>query len=143
MSHYIFYKIVCEDCPDYIYIGSTKSLRSRKYQHKNCCNNENNRYHNFKIYQKIRENGGWDNWNMIIIDEGNDLTFTQARIKEEELRLKHNANLNMRKAFITEEETKEREKEYNKEYRENNKEKRNETQRVWRLKKKEEALNKE
>tara|TARA_B100000768_G_scaffold35622_1_gene34234 strand:+ start:1558 stop:2094 length:537 start_codon:yes stop_codon:yes gene_type:complete len=134
MSHYIFYKIVCEDCPDYIYIGSTKSFRSRKYQHKTCCNNEKI---NLKIYQKIRENGGWDNWNMIIIDESDNLTFTQARIKEEELRLKFNGNLNSNKAYITEEDNKEQKREYalkNKEkkreydlkYRENNKEKKGE-----------------
>ena len=104
MSHYTFYKIVCEDCPDYIYIGSTKSYRSRKNQHKIACNSDK-KYH-LKIYQKIRENGGWDKWNMIIIDEGDDLTFTQARIKEEELRLKYNGNLNSIKAFRTEEEKK-------------------------------------
>ena len=121
MSHYIFYKIVCEDCPDYIYIGSTKSFRSRKYQHKTCCNNINNKIHNLKIYQKIRENGGWDNWKMIIIDEADDLTFTQARIKEEELRLKYNGNLNSQKAYTTEEDKKESFREYTKKYRENNK----------------------
>ena len=124
MSHYTFYKIVCEDCPDYIYIGSTKSYRSRKNQHKIACNSDK-KYH-LKIYQKIRENGGWDKWNMIIIDEGDDLTFTQARIKEEELRLKYNGNLNSIKAFRTEEEKKEYKKEYGKEYCFNNKEKRKE-----------------
>ncbi len=122
MSHYIFYKIVCEDCPDYIYIGSTKSFRSRKYQHKSICNNINSKSHNLKIYEKIRENGGWDNWNMIIIDEADDLTFTQARIKEEELRLKYNGNLNLNKAYTTEEEAKERNKKIMKNYYENNKE---------------------
>ncbi len=121
MSHYIFYKIVCEDCPDYIYIGSTKSFRSRKYQHKTNCNNINNKLHNLKLYNKIRENGGWDKWNMIIIDEEDDLTFTQARIKEEELRLKYNGNLNSNKAYISQEEQKECFKEYIKKYRENNK----------------------
>jgi len=125
MSHYIFYKIVCEDCPDYIYIGSTKSYRSRKNQHKTACNNINSKIHNLNLYQKIREYGGWDNWNMIRIDEANELTFTQARIKEEELRLKYNGNLNSRKAYITEEEAKER-KEYQKEYYQNNKEKKRE-----------------
>lgn len=123
MSHYIFYKIVSEDCPDYIYIGSTKSFRSRKYQHKNSCININQKGYNLKLYQKIRENGGWDNWKMIIIEEGNDLTFTQARIKEEELRLKYNGNLNMLKAYITEEEKKQQKINGMKEYYVNNKEK--------------------
>ena len=117
MSHYIFYKIVCEDCPDYIYIGSTKSYRSRKNQHKNACNNENYKNHNSKIYKTLRDNGGWENWNMIIIDEGKELTFIQARIKEEELRLKYNGNLNSYKAYRTEEEK----KQYDKDYYENNK----------------------
>ena len=123
MSHYIFYKIVCEDCPDYIYIGSTKSFRSRKYQHKSNCININQKSYNLKLYEKIRENGGWNNWNMIIIDEEDDLTFTQARIKEEELRLKYNGNLNLYKAYTTEEEAKERNKKIMKNYYENNKEK--------------------
>ena len=117
MSSYIFYKITCEDCPDYIYIGLTKSFRSRKYQHKSNTNKKNN-----KLYNKIRENGGWDNWSMNIIDEGNDLTFLQARIKEEELRIKYNGNLNSNKAYTTEEDNKEKAKEYY----ENNKEKRRE-----------------
>ena len=117
MSYYIFYKIVCEDCPDYIYIGSTKSYRSRKNQHKIVCNNEKHFNHNLKIYQKIREYGGWDNWNMIIIDEADNLTFTQARIIEEELRVKYNGNLNMVKAYIP------NRIEQRKTYRENNKEK--------------------
>ena len=123
MSHYIFYKIVSEDCPDYIYIGSTKSFRSRKYQHKNSCININQKGYNLKLYQKIRENGGWDNWKMIIIEEGNDLTFTQARIKEEELRVNYNGNLNSQKAYVTEEQAKERDKKLTKEYQKNNKEK--------------------
>ena len=140
MSHYIFYKIVCEDCADFIYIGSTKSFRSRKSQHKGCCNNENNKSHNFKIYQKIREYGGWDNWNMLIIDEGKELTFTQARIKEEELRIKYNGNLNSHRAYTTEEEKKqyyENNKEKMKEYREKNKETLAEKKKEYYLKNKE------
>ncbi len=142
MSHYIFYKIVCEDCPDYIYIGSTKSFRSRKYQHKINCNSINQKAHNLKIYNKIRENGGWDNWNMIIIDEADDLTFTEARIKEEELRLKYNGNLNSQKAYITEEEAKERDKKNMKNYRENNKEYLNQKRREYNEKNKEQIKEK-
>jgi len=112
MSQYIFYKIVCEDCPEYIYIGSTKSFRHRKNQHKSKCNNINQKSYNLKLYNKIRENGGWDNWSMVIIDEGNDLTLTDARIKEEELRVKYNGNLNMQKSYSSDEDKKEYKKEY-------------------------------
>ena len=105
MSYYI-YKICCDDLPDFVYVGSTKAFRERKYQHKKKYNKE----HSQKIYTTIRENGGWDNWRMVIIEECGEINFTQARIKEEEHRVKLNANLNMQKCHITEEEKKERDK---------------------------------
>jgi predicted GIY-YIG superfamily endonuclease len=67
MSYYI-YKICCDDLPEFVYVGSTKAFRQRKNEHKSNCNNDNKK-HNFKLYQTIRENGGWENWRMVIIDE--------------------------------------------------------------------------
>jgi len=136
MTYYI-YKICSDDLPDFVYVGSTKAFRQRKAQHKTECNNENRQSYNRKLYTTIRENGGWDNWRMVIIEDCGEITFTQARIKEEENRVKLNANLNSQKCHQTEEEKKERHnkesnksyhnnkeyyKEYDKEYRENNKE---------------------
>jgi hypothetical protein len=43
---------------------------------------------------------------MVIIEECGEISLTQARIKEEENRLKLNANLNMKKCYQTEEEKK-------------------------------------
>lgn len=127
---YIIYKICCDDLPEFIYIGSTKSFRHRKYQHKNCCFNENNNSYNNKIYTNIRENGGWDNWRMVIVEDIGEVSLTQARIKEEEHRVKLNANLNSKKCHQTQEEFKEYQKEYNKEYQKeyyiNNTERKNE-----------------
>jgi len=119
MSYYI-YKICCDDCPDYVYVGSTKAFRERKHRHKLDCNNENSSKINRKLYTTIRENGGWDNWRMVIIEECGEITFTEARIKEEEHRVKLNANLNMKKCYITEEEKKERDNLYAKERRNDN-----------------------
>lgn len=139
MTYYI-YKICCDDCPDFVYVGSTKAFRQRKAHHKHDCNNENRQSYNQKIYTTIRENGGWDNWRMVIIEDCGEISFTQARIKEEEHRMKLNANLNSQKCYVTEEQNKERDnlytkerrngnleykeylKEYNKQYREANKE---------------------
>ena len=60
------YKICCRDTSiEDIYIGSTVNFRTRKYQHKSACNKLNN----IKIYQFIRDNGGWDNWDMVLIEE--------------------------------------------------------------------------
>jgi hypothetical protein len=121
MSYYI-YKICCDDLPDFVYVGSTKAFRQRKNQHKSSCNNDNSERHNLKLYQTIRENGGWDNWRMALIEECGKMSLTQVRIKEEEQRVKLNANLNTHRCHTTEEYKKEQMKEWCKEWRENNKE---------------------
>jgi len=66
----IIYKIVCNnlDIKD-VYVGHTTDFTKRKHQHKNICNNVNSKSHNFKVYNSIRENGGWDNWSMIEIEK--------------------------------------------------------------------------
>ena len=117
MSYYI-YKICCDDLPDFVYVGSTKAFRQRKSQHKNCYNKGDTK----KIYNTIRENGGWENWRMVILEELGEVSFTEARIKEEEHRVKLKANLNMVKCYKTDGHTKENHKEYAKEWYENNKE---------------------
>lgn len=66
------YKIVCNnpeitDC----YVGSCQSFRTRKANHKSICNNENNKKYNMNVYQFIRANGGWANFNMIAIEQVN------------------------------------------------------------------------
>jgi hypothetical protein len=115
---YCIYKIVCDDLPEYIYVGSTKAFRSRKNQHKSRCNKGCTE----KLYSTIRENGGWNNWRMVMIEECGEISLVQVRIKEEENRMKLNANMNTLRCYVTEEEKKERIKEYGKEYYEANKE---------------------
>jgi hypothetical protein len=81
-SNTIIYKIYCKDeCITDIYVGHTTNYIQRKSSHKVACNNEKN---DFKIYKIIRENGGWDNWNMIEIAKYNCKDSTEARIKENE-----------------------------------------------------------
>ena len=78
----IIYKIVCKDKTiSDVYVGHTTSFIKRKYQHKLCCNNLNNK---LKIYEVIRSNGGWDNWEMTEIATYNCNNSEEARIKEQE-----------------------------------------------------------
>jgi len=63
----IIYKLVNYDYPDLVYVGSTTNFTKRKQHHKKCCHNEKNKNYNCKVYVNIRENGGWENWNMIKI----------------------------------------------------------------------------
>jgi vacuolar-type H+-ATPase subunit I/STV1 len=69
-SHTIIYKLCCKD-PTIIdiYIGHTTDFNNRKRLHKTTCNNSNDKKkYNFNIYQFIRKNGGFENWDMIQIE---------------------------------------------------------------------------
>ena len=99
---YTFYEIVCKDEDiDFIYIGSTKDFKKRKYQHKNACINEKNPNYNIQPYQFIRENGGWINFNMNSIEICECETKTHALIREQYWIESRKANFNNRKSFIT------------------------------------------
>jgi hypothetical protein len=101
---YIIYGI---SVGDYTYIGSTKDFKQRKIRHKSNCTN-----YNCKVYQMIREAGGWDKCEMVPIEEFECEGQLQARIREEHWRRLYNPNMNSYRAHITEEDRKEREKEY-------------------------------
>lgn len=65
----IIYKIVCNDLDiKELYVGHTTDFRRRKTGHKCSCNKETDKRYDHKIYKIIRMNRGWDNWNMIEIE---------------------------------------------------------------------------
>jgi hypothetical protein len=66
----VIYKLVHKNDQDNenIYIGSTTNFRGRKIQHKGFCYNEKNIKYNRYLYQFIRENGGWDEWEMVAVE---------------------------------------------------------------------------
>jgi len=64
-SKALVYKLCCLDPTiKEIYVGSTTSFTKRKYKHKHSCKNEKQ----YKVYQYIRANGNWENWNMVLIE---------------------------------------------------------------------------
>ena len=65
-SKCVIYKIVNVD-ENLVYIGNTTNFNQRKGKHQSNWKNENSRQHNYKIYQMIRENGGWEMFRMIEI----------------------------------------------------------------------------
>jgi hypothetical protein len=92
-SNTIIYKITCiDDNIKDVYVGHTTNFVQRKHAHKQCCINE--KYGNCKLYDVIRNNGGWNNWNMEIINFFNCKDHYEARIKEQEYFVLLNANLN-------------------------------------------------
>jgi len=94
-SNTLFYKIYCKDTSvSDVYIGHTTNFVQRKSGHKQSCNNSKAANHDCKLYKFIRDNGGWDNWHMdiIVYHECND--HYEARKKEQEFFILHNATLN-------------------------------------------------
>ena len=94
-SNTIIYKITCKNSNiTDVYVGHTTNFVQRKHAHKQSC--INNKSHNYKckLYETIRNNGGWDNWNMEIINFFNCNDHYEARKKEQEYFVSLNATLN-------------------------------------------------
>jgi hypothetical protein len=92
---------------DYCYIGQTHNFTDRKRQHirNTICETDKKHYH-LKHYETIRNNGGWDEWEIVEIEKILCKTKLEARMREQELIKEYNANLNSVSAFVTEEERK-------------------------------------
>jgi hypothetical protein len=118
-SKTVVYKIVCKDVEiKEFYVGSTTDFNRRMYIHKSVCNNPNTKEYNLKVYRFIRENGGFENWDFIVVEKypcENDI----EKLKREmywcdEL----HSTLNTYRPILTEEQR----LEYRKDYREKNRE---------------------
>ena len=120
----IIYKLVCNDLTvKDLYIGHTTDFTNRKRNHKSCSLNPNNSNHNLKVYQMIRDNGGWNNWSMIVIEKYPCNDDLEARSRERHWYEVLNANLNMISPTLNLEKMKINMKISEKKYREKNKDK--------------------
>jgi len=110
---YIIYKITIAD---YTYIGSTRDWQQRQAAHKHHFFNAKSPKHNYKLYQTIRENGGWDAIEKSPIEEYDCDGPIQAHIREEHWRREYNAQMNTRRAHQTREERIDYNRDYSSEY---------------------------
>jgi hypothetical protein len=109
-SKCLMYKIVCKDLSvKDLYVGHTTSWTGRKSTHKSSCNNVK---FDCKIYNFMRQTGGWENWDMILIEEFSCVNDLEASARERFLIETLNANLNSYRPSITREEKKEYDKQY-------------------------------
>lgn len=149
----IIYKLVCLDTtfPE-VYVGSTTCFKQRKSKHKSNCYNENAKHYNFKVYQFMREHGGFENFAMVEIEKYPCENGRELEAREEHWRKELKATLNGYRAFSTDEEKqmygvnfRNRNptymKDYCKEYYQENKEKILQQHKEYRLRKKLEKLN--
>jgi DNA anti-recombination protein RmuC len=123
----IIYKLINYDYPELVYVGSTTNFTKRKQHHKSSCNNEKNLNHNLKVYTNIRENDGWENWNMIKICDYPCNNKREAELEEDKYMTQLKASMNSHRASRTKqqyyEDNREKLQENMKEYYDANKEK--------------------
>ena len=137
-SRNVIYKLVNKEDYDNanIYIGSTTNFTKRKCEHKSDCMNKTGVKYNQKIYHFIRDNGGWDEWNMLEVEKYPCTDNNEAKSREEHWRIHFNAGLNTKKCYIdisSQEYQKQYQKQYQIQYRLDNRDKNIEYQRNYRL----------
>lgn len=110
MPSYTIYKI---QCGDEIYIGSTRDFVQRRAMHKSQCSNETCKAYARRIYDIIRQSGGWNSKMMSPIEVYECLTSIEARIREQHWIREYNPTLNTRQAHQTPEEKHEYIRQYN------------------------------
>jgi len=125
---YIIYWITCNNTNiKDSYVGHTTDYENRYSRHKNSCNDVTN---TIRLYETIRQNDGWENWNMTILEKMNEeTTFEEAREREEHYRIGLQATLNTNRCYVDETEKKINNIENVKLWRKNNTEEYNDYQR--------------
>lgn len=108
----IIYKIFCKD-PEIkeFYIGSTLNLHSRMIVHKHHCKIKNTILHTF-----IRENGGWSNFTVEVLETFSCESSVEKRIKEREYMDLLKPSLNKRLPIISRKDINEYQRNYMKNY---------------------------
>ncbi len=102
-SKSVIYHIRNKETKCIIYVGSTTHFQQRKAQHKFICNTPHDKNYNLNYYVFIRENGGWDYFEIIPIEFLKLENKTQLIIAEQVEIDKHNNLKNINKSYNTEE----------------------------------------
>jgi len=97
----LIYKWICNDCDD-IYVGSTINFTRRKQHHKESYKYESDAKHHYKIYEKMREYGGFENWRMVQIEEYPCESRRELEAREQHWITELKPTLNSKMAFRTE-----------------------------------------
>jgi hypothetical protein len=117
------YKIEHIENENLLYVGHTTEFNKRKNRHKsNCYNQNDNSTFNLKLYQMIRENGGFEMFKMIEVEKYQCNDRREAERRENEVMKNLKANMNMKPSYVSEEERKEKYKKYYESIKDNRKE---------------------
>lgn len=99
---YTNYQLVCKDIHvEKEYVGCTSNLHGRMYKHKSDCFNPKLRSYKIPLYQYVRANSGWNNWDDVVLEECESINKQEARTIEREWIENTPNNLNTVKRPIT------------------------------------------
>jgi hypothetical protein len=102
------YKIYCTLATiNEFYIGSSARFEERSKLHKSDCTNINSPRYSYKLYNYIRNNGGWNNFTVEVLEKYPCKNRTELNIREEWWKQQQQPTLNNNKAHRTDEEHKE------------------------------------
>ena len=112
-SKTVIYKIQHKELDDLLYVGSTTEYVKRKNRHKTTSYaNDTNKNYNLKLYKTIRDNGGWDAFNMVIVKPFPCENRRQAEAEEDRVMRDFHSSLNMKRSYLTPENRREYFQEY-------------------------------
>ena len=114
----MMYKLICDEDQTFLYVGHTTNWNRRKASHKS----DSSLNDTGKVYQQIRELGGWGNIKMIWIEDYPCNSKREGEAREQHWMDTLKSNMNTIRSFLTKEQKQEIRKEYDKERYENNKE---------------------
>ncbi len=102
----IIYKIQHLDDEGLLYVGHTTDFTKRKSSHKANLQNTNNKAYNYKVYQMIREHGGWEMFNMTEIKRFTCSNKREAEAEEDRIMREMKTTMNRNRAYKTDEDNK-------------------------------------
>ena len=108
----VIYKLQHVDDDTLLYVGHTTNFTKRKSEHKSNLLNSNTKAYNFKVYQMIRDNGGWDMFRMIEIKQFQCSNKREAEAEEDRIMRELKATLNNNRAFVSDQDKKDDNKSY-------------------------------
>ena len=120
----VIYKIQLLDNEELVYVGHTTDSIRRQYAHKKCCIKKNANGYNFKLYEMIRSNGGWDMFSMILIHKFPCNSKLEACKEEDKVMREFKTTMNTNSAWVNKED-------YGKEYYAKNREQKIEISKKW------------
>jgi predicted GIY-YIG superfamily endonuclease len=100
-SKLIIYKIEHNVDKKLVYVGSTTNLKNRKKSHKSNCYNESDKKYNLKLYKIMRENGGFEAFQILEVKKFPCNNKREAEAEEERCRVELGAIMNTQKAYTS------------------------------------------